>query len=69
MRTHCEFCGNKLTPSQQKDEFIEVMAEVKTFWDESVKRQAKMIPVNDAFYEITEGQFKGNWVHIWNIIK
>ena len=24
--------------------------------------------VTDAFYEILEGMFKGNWVHVWDVI-
>ena len=25
--------------------------------------------MTDAFYEITEGIYAGNWVHIWDLIK
>jgi len=66
MKTHCTYCGNELTADQKKET---VKAENKTFWDEGVKRQAEMIPYNDAFFEITKGQFKGNLVHIFNVIK
>lgn len=66
MATHCKFCGNELTPKQKKES---VKAEIKTFWDEGVKKQAEMIPYNDTFYEITKGKYKGNLVHTFNVIK
>lgn len=30
---------------------------------------AKMKIYSDAFYEITEGKYKGNLVHVWDIVK
>lgn len=66
MQTHCKHCGNELTAQQKKET---IKAELKTFWDEGIKRQVEMIPYNDAFFEITKGQFKGNLVHIFNVIK
>lgn len=66
MSKKCNVCGNELTPQQQKDS---IKAESKVFWHESVKLSAKMIPYNDAFYEITEGKYKGNLIHTSNVIK
>jgi len=66
MQTYCKICGNELTAQQKKET---IKAELKTFWDEGIKRTAKMIRYNDAFYEISAGHFKGNLVHIFNVIK
>lgn len=66
MQTHCENCGNKLTPQQQKNTIQPILRE---FWNESVKETAYMIPYNDAFFEIVKGKYKGNLVHTFNVIK
>jgi len=39
------------------------------FSSEGVVMSAKMKPFNDAFYEITEGKYRGNLVHVFDIIK
>ncbi len=66
MNTHCKHCGNELTPQQKKES---IKPELKLFWNESIKEYAEMIPLNDAFYEIVKGKYKGNLVHIFNIVK
>lgn len=47
----------------------EVQAKEMIFFNEGVPMTAKMKPVNDAFYEITEGKHKGDWVHTFNVKK
>jgi len=64
MQTNCKFCGNELTATQKKETIKPI---VKNFLHEGVKMSAEMIPYNDAFYEITKGQYKGNLVHIFNV--
>ena len=64
MKTNCNFCGNELTAVQKKES---IKPTVKTFLHEGIKMSAEMIPYNDAFYEITKGQYKGNLVHIFNV--
>lgn len=66
MQTHCKNCGNKLTPQQQKENITPTL---KNFWHESVLETAYMIPYNDAFFEIVKGKYKGNLIHIFNVIK
>ena len=39
------------------------------FMSEGIKLTAKGVKFNDAFYEITEGKYKGNLVHIFDVIQ
>ncbi len=47
---------------------LEIEATEKTFYCNGEKLIAKMKRFNDAFYEIVSGKFKGNLVHIWDIV-
>ena len=58
--SNCPFIHNRENVPEPK--------ELK-FWNEGVIETAKMKPVNDAFYEITEGKYKGSLVHTFNVIK
>jgi len=66
MNTHCTFCGNPLTPQQIK-EGQRAEAKTYTYRVEGVKHEAKLIPTNDAFWEVLTGQHKGNLVHTSNV--
>jgi hypothetical protein len=46
----------------------EVPARERKFTHNGMVLSAKMKAYSDAFYEITEGKFKGNLVHIFDVI-
>ncbi len=62
----CFFCGNDYTPQQQKDKVQTI--EIKHTHNGQILTDKANI-YNDAFYEIVTGKYKGNLVHIWNIVK
>jgi len=41
---------------------------LRRFTVEGVEHSAKTQAFNDAFYEITAGKWKGNLIHIYNMI-
>jgi len=47
---------------------LEIEATEKTFYCNGQTLVARMKRYNDAFYEIVAGKFKGNLVHIWDIV-
>jgi len=61
--SNCPFKHNK-RPDEPKPKAKEMK-----FFNEGVVMTAKMKPVNDAFYEITEGKYRGNLVHVFDIIR
>lgn len=40
----------------------------RSFYHNGAKIVARMKKINDAFYEIVSGKFKGNWVHVWDVV-
>ncbi len=56
--TNCPFKDKQTIPATER-----------TFFNEGVPMKAKMKSYNDAFYEITEGKFKGCLVHTFNVVK
>jgi len=66
MKTHCPECGNRLTPTQVKEQ---IKPEKIRHSHDGKILESMAIRYNDAFYEITQGTHKGNLVHIWNIVK
>jgi hypothetical protein len=66
MKTTCTFCGNPLTPQQIKDGQI-ADAKTYTYRVEGIKHDAKLLPMNDAFFEVVSGKHKGNLVHSSNV--
>lgn len=61
----CSICGNDYTPQQVKDK---IRPETIKYTHEGKILTDKAIRYNDAFYEIVTGEYKGNLVHIWNVI-
>lgn len=61
--SYCPICHNRYTPPE------EIQAEVITFSMDGKRHTASAKRFNDAFYEITKGEYKGALVHIWDIIK
>jgi len=57
----CATCGYK-TYSVIKDVTITFRS------DGFIYTKIKARRVTYAFYEILEGMFKGNWVHVWDVI-
>jgi len=61
--SYCPICHNQYTsPEQVKEEEIR-------FTDNGIILTATARRRDDAFFVITKGQYKGNLVHIWDIIK
>jgi hypothetical protein len=59
---YCPICNNRYTrPEEIKEVSI-------TFTSDGKILTAFAKRVTDAFYEITKGQYRGNWVHIWDIL-
>lgn len=61
--SYCEHCGHT---TYERQEIIE--KEIKFSMDGKI-HTATAKAYNDAFYEITKGEYKGALVHIWDIIK
>lgn len=61
---NCSSCPFKHSQRPEEPEAREMK-----FFHEGVVKSAKMKPVNDSFYEIIEGEYKGSWVHTFNVIK
>ena len=62
----CQFCGNKLNPQQIKEN---IPSRTIKFFNERVPDEAEVIPYSDAFVEVVKGKYKGNLIHIFDIIK
>lgn len=62
----CPTCGNAYTPEQTKQQAA-AEAKVLTYFVEGVKHTAKLIPFNDAFFEVVTGKHKGNLVHTFDV--
>lgn len=58
------FCGNPYTPQQHKESLP-----LETIKHEvnGIIIESKVLRLDDTFYEIMEGKYKGNLVHIWNV--
>ncbi len=71
MKQTCSNCGatteNYIPPYMQPREVIKPVK--MAFYHNEVRTEAYMIPLNDMFYEITSGQYRGNLVHRWSIAK
>lgn len=65
---NCPLCGNAYTPEQLKQKEI-ATAKPYTYLVEGIKHEAKLIPFNDAFFEVVSGKHKGNLVHTFNVKK
>jgi hypothetical protein len=61
--SYCPICHNRYTPPE------EIKAVSITFTSNGQILTAEAKRFNDAFYEIVKGLYKGNLVHIWDIIK
>ena len=59
MTTFCNHCGNVVPQKKPNPFFI-------THYVNHVQHISKVVPFNDAFYEIVEGKWKGNLVHVFN---
>ena len=58
----------KICPFCSEGHYINIEEEI-TFTSEGQTLHAIATRYNDAFYEITQGDLKGNLVHIFDIIK
>ncbi len=71
MKHTCTNCGatteDYIPPYMQPREKIE--PKKMAFYHNGVRIEAYMVEYNDMFYEITAGQFNGNLVHRFDIIK
>ncbi len=65
---NCPLCGNEYTAEQIKQKEV-LKAQEKTYFVEGVKHSAKLLPYNDAFFEIVSGKHKGNLVHTFDVKK
>jgi len=65
MKTSCNFCGNKLTPSQINES---IKPETLKFLVEGKRLELSVRTYNDAFYEVVSGQHKGNLVHRFDMV-
>jgi len=63
----CSICGNEYNPQQTKKEVIKPV-EVRHSHNGQILTD-KVVPYDDAFFEIVSGKYKGNLVHRWNIVK
>jgi hypothetical protein len=61
--SYCPICNNTYTRPEEVKEVSITFTSDGLILTEMAKR------VTDAFYEITKGKYRGNWVHIWDIIK
>ena len=66
MSTTCPHCGNPFTPQQIKSQET-AKAKTYTYRVEGIKHEAKLLPFNDAFFEVVSGKHKGNLVHTSNV--
>ena len=62
----CSVCGNEYTPQQIKEKIKPVV--IKHTHNGQILTD-KAIRHDDAFWEIVIGKYKGNLVHIWNVIQ
>ena len=61
--SNCVLCGKQVTHTPKVEP-----TNVSHFVD-NISVSDKVVPYNDAFYEIVSGPRKGGLVHIWNIKK
>jgi hypothetical protein len=61
--SYCPICNNRYTAPEKVREVSITFTSNGNIYTEWARR------FTDGFYEITKGRFKGNLVHIWDIVK
>jgi hypothetical protein len=61
-QTICPCCNNMT----KKVEKIESTVKTRDNYNNIV--EVKVTRVNDGFFEVTQGKYKGNLIHVWSVI-
>jgi hypothetical protein len=59
---------NQQKPKDMSYKIYTIAPVERSFRHNGVIKTAKMNAYDDAFYEIVEGEYKGNLVHVWDIV-